>query len=433
MLLLVAMVALALPAPPTIAVAEPETTGSSEIDYSRETFDWIPGSVESESVAEHYNLSLDRANALIAWEYANQRDIDSFATRFPSLYGGSEFVREGTGDDMEIEFRVFVTDVAAATSQLELSAPQIDGVATNLVEVANSLSEQAEIERNNLARSPQNHVPSAGRNGNVSFVPYDPQPPESCSPSSVSGGGLESGRRVELAEADNCSELVGCTSGFTAWWGTSGGDYQGLLTAGHCVENRGLADDEDSRADLMYADQTTIYASLRHYSSSFMPEDDVAFLRERYASTDPRGRIHLGLSSEPYRRITARAGSPRPLGHTVCVKSAANDDVDDGADHAAGFMCGEVVDEMDFWRPTSGPDSVANRWTRVEMFDDEPTGGASGAPWFFGRTAYGVHTGGSSAEWYERIEEALEGLESKHGGNARLYCRDSAGDDYLCG
>lgn len=177
----------------------------------------------------------------------------------------------------------------------------------------------------------------------------------------------------------------------------------------------------------MWANNIDIFASLRHYRSDYLPDDDISFVRERYASADPRGRIYLGPNNGPWRNINSVASSPASNGWTICMKSASTNDVGEGGtvDHDAGVMCAEVDDNIDYY----ASNSTTQRWTQMEfdVGDPTPAGGSSGGPWYFGHTAYGTHTGHVTAGgvfygFYQRIETSLPSLEAAHGGDFRLYC-----------
>jgi hypothetical protein len=263
--------------------------------------------------------------------------------------------------------------------------------------------------------------------------------------STETGGQLDGGRSFHIAtEYNNCDHGGACTLGFSAYLISK----QGSLTAAHCVNNEyrgigygsatgynGLIYSGDSEWWMEAKCQNSCngvsedeysWAALRPYWADSLPDDDLAFVRERYASTQPSGRIYVSNQGF-YNIIGFFDDSAGPLsGVTVC-QSAGKDTTSTGAGGIGpGQHCGTIEA---FYSGSPQANFTPDRWTRVDPFEDGDASGASGGPWFMYRTSstvvgMGIHTTSNSAHtrrYYERIDPALSAMRGANGSGTTAY------------
>ena len=216
-------------------------------------------------------------------------------------------------------------------------------------------------------------------------------------------------------KSDGCTpNLAPCTSGFTSY----ANGKQGVLTAGHCLEDFSIG---DKGVGEMYANGKELFVPLRVYDVDNW-FDDIGFAREVYASADPRGRIWLSPTAG-WRDITSLLPAAAPDGAVRCIKSAGPLDIGDPPTHQNGYKCGTVKPNHGNWCL-----GFTCKYTRVDnsTWNDFPRGGSSGGPWFYLGSAAGIHKRSyTDAGVYYRLEHAKIAISGLF-----IYC--GGVNQYLC-
>jgi hypothetical protein len=400
-------------------------------------------SPEAEYYVKAYGVSIDRARAITTWMHEVSDVLDLLYLSNPDSYAGAEYFHSEPSKALltgEVLLEVYLTKSAGSQSPFG-DFPALDGARVELVVLPNAISADGQQQTAEAAVSgaPQGTRPDVAIDGSVTFVPIDEvTKAASCTSSNVQGGWLEGGRRLHTPIPTSCTSQATCTSGFTAWYdpGSPGGTtYQGILTSGHCFADLGIGTTEDSGSNLMYANTTDIFVSLRHFRSDYLPDDDVSFVRKKYSDAVALGRVYMGPSFGDWYNMNSVAAAPAPNGSILCMKSTAIGDIGPpgSVNHDNGVMCANVDDNVDFFGA-----STTQNWTQMKFCAGcaSPDLGSSGGPWFNFDKAYGImsgisNIGGFDYSWFERIEKALPALEGAHGGNFALYCGGLS--PYLCG
>lgn len=391
-----------------------------------------------------YGVPIERATAVTTWMREVSDALDLLYLSDPDAYAGAQYFHGDAAKGLttgEVLLEVYIA-ASVDTRPAFVDFPSLDGGRVEAVVLPTAISAdlQQQLAEGAVGLAPPGTVPDVAMDGTITFVPADEViKTASCTSSNVTGGWLEGGRRLHTPVPTGCSTVGHCTSGFTAWYdpGSPGGTtYQGLLTAGHCFADLGIGTAEDSGVNLMYANTTDIFVSMRHYRSDYLPDDDVGFVREKYSDAVALGRVYMGPSFGNWYNMNSVAAAPAANSSILCMKSTASGDIGSppNVNHDNGVMCANVDDNVDFF----GSSSTTQNWTQMKFCSTcpWPDFGSSGGPWFSGDKAYGIMTGvgeagGFNYAWFERIEKALPALEGAHGGNFALYCGGLS--PYLCG
>lgn len=236
------------------------------------------------------------------------------------------------------------------------------------------------------------------------------------------GGWHEGGRTIYIRNVNAHQDLSdGCWDGgapyYTTGFAASRGSYQGILTAGHCIDDLAT----DYRITESYAGATELFVSPRTHSS-FMNGGDQGFVREVYGSGEPHGRIYRDEETG-WLNLTHVQDYVPQAGWTRCLKSAAIDDVGRNpgtVDHSGALGCGLVT--------TGSYAYSGGLFVLVEngSWGNWPSGGSSGGPWYVGSAASGLH---SASGWDEavywplsRARNAWPDLQIYCGGTAATQC-----------
>lgn len=384
-------------------------------------------------LAELHGIDLDDALALAKWMEEAERSVIDVRREYPETFAGSEFVHDSGFVRLDLWV---VGDGLLEIQSLRKKVPIGERTAVGIRQAPKSEIElEMEVELAAKSYPEQLGVSSAESViGRLDFKTgaFVPETAERLATFSLdghdkcthgTGGWIEGGRHLFFTrhveehydESDGCVEDQGfCTSGFTAKLN----GYQGVITAGHCMEDYSVGYRNGS---LMYANGTELIVSLRNYLSDTLPDDDVGFMREVYASADPRGRIYLGPSNG-WRDITGLLPDPPPLNAVRCIKSASGNDIGSNPpNHDLGYKCG-LVNSSSYCK------WGFCRFTKVHNDDwgDFPREASSGGPWFFSNSAAGVHSFSYTDQgiYYrlDRAKLALPGLS--------IYC--GGANEYLC-
>ncbi len=397
--------------------------GELEIEFGENPFVYEGGEVdpgvsvsgsgltlESEEVkylAERHGVESKEALEIANWMMAAELAVMDVRRAHPDSFAGSEFIH----DSGSIHLDIWVTgdgeaEISTLTAELPKAGPGTVGVKTAPMSEAALLSL---AESGQLRSGGSEYGALDFRTG--TYVAADPEIAttfeldDACT--GGTGGWLEGGRLLRLAtsteshydKSDGCRPATSfCTAGFTARLNGK----QGILTAGHCIDDFPLG---HRNVTEMYANGEELFVSLRSYLWDGPADDDAGFVNEVYGSAEPRGRIYL-TPTHGWRNITHLLPDAPPDGATRCIKSAAPDDLGTPPNHHNGYKCGSVS-EGNFCRWSWGIPWC--RYTEVtnSSWNDFPEGGSSGGPWFYGGAAAGVHSfSGTDTAVYYRLEHA---------------------------
>jgi hypothetical protein len=284
-----------------------------------------------------------------------------------------------------------------------------------------------------------------------------------CAMSDQTGGYAQGGRAASWVTPTDCNETEGQagTSGFSVYFNGK----QGILTSGHLLtEAFGIPTYQHFVSDTSEGlevrcinpcssalkgyynndasstwSRSRAYASLRpYYNDNSAGWDDYAVWRERYASTNPSGRIyvvpggpnaHHGFTGGYYSIYDFDKDSEFPLnGSTVC--QAAQEHSTGGG----GLFCGTIAENPSSYSLTSSDRAVSVDYFTVA--GKGPMHGASGGPWFQQNTGLGIFRSfgrfdGVDYGFFERIEPIFIQLKNVWS-SSRLYCMNWYGQTVTC-
>jgi len=380
-------------------------------------------SAEVKLLAETHGVSVEEALHIANWMTAAEHAVVKVRKSFPATFAGSEFVHESGA----VQLKLWVTgDGRDELALLEQTVPE-----ASFATVSRRNAPLSELTMERTVSSLAAAETGSQTWGSLDFKTgrFKPSDQPSLSEDSNNacihgtGGWLEGGRLMRIATStqshydvsDGCTPASSwCTTGFTAYMGGK----QGILTAGHCIDDFSVG---YRNITAMYANGTELFVSLRVHAWDSPPSDDVGFVREVYASADPRGRIYLDQTNG-WRNITSLLPYPAPLNSIRCIKSASPADLGTPPDHRKGYRCG-FVSESNFCR-----NLIYCRYTEVTNsgWNDFPRGGSSGGPWFTSGSAAGIHSySGNDTAVYYRLDwarNALSGLYIYCGGTSQYLC-----------
>lgn len=382
-------------------------------------------------IAEKHGVSAEDALAIVTWMVEAEDALLDVRRIYPDTYAGAEFVHNSGNVSLDMYVTGDRQDETATTNAV-LSDPPFASV--NVKEAPLSEKDLVALTESMPGFAPVPD-PNEGNVGSLDFKTGTFKLHEGITVRSTShndcthgtGGWLEGGRLLRIAtsgshwdKSDGClpAHRV-CTSGFTARLD----GYQGILTAGHCLEGFSSGFRNGSE---MYANGTELFVSLRTHKWDSIWDDDAGFMREVYASADPRGRIYLDQNNG-WRDIGGLLPYAAPDGATRCHKSAGPNDLGTPPDHSKGFKCGTVQDGnyCVYWNGWW--------WCRYTAVDNPnwpsgyPKSGSSGGPWFISNRATGTQSGVDDNGWaiYYRLDwarNALPGLDIYCGGTSEYLC-----------
>jgi hypothetical protein len=214
------------------------------------------------------------------------------------------------------------------------------------------------------------------RRSMVRVIPADAKSADALGDHRMVQAGLKAGTvRVEeprrtgpaAVHGGHPTEVGGCTWGFTARSGSEGNETMQLTTAAHCVGEGGygLWIPTALQEEVQYGATDTARHTVDPF---FFPHFDNSVER-------------TGL---PPLEITSRTGwASTNINDVVCHEGRTTG-------HSCGWVTGDFVSP--WWVPSSGffiqvEGPFLNQWL-----------GDSGGPWFYGNSAYGIHSGG--VEWF---------------------------------
>ncbi|HDL41788.1 MAG TPA: hypothetical protein ENG98_02080 [Actinobacteria bacterium] len=402
------------------------------IDMSR------PDGPAAQGYAAAHSISPEAASDVIRWQSEVIKDLKKLAPQLGDRYAGSTFLHP---DDSESGLAEVLVYVYEPSEQDEIAVESMSGV-SQLVPSAVTNSEALALEElaASVAReaNPDSDVDVEVdfESGDVAITVYDSlggQLDLVCSPSSTKTGGKLDGGRGFLIKwgSDSCVKHA-CTLGFSGYFNSK----QGALTAAHCVDSYWTGSSQISYKSNQYITSGDSdwwieaqchnscnpgggfeWAALRPYYADWGPDDDVAFVREKYASTQPSDNIYVADVGF-YNVYGFESGNIFPPTNTVLCQSASKFAVNPGE------SCGEVSDWIDYsccnWVSTT------QNWTEVDYYSGQfGGGGSSGGPWYryFNSSnviGMGTHSSSNTTQtrgYYERVDKAFDAIPG-----LKLYC-----------
>jgi hypothetical protein len=419
---------------PSEPVRPPGDEDLGPIDFNR------PDGPAAQGYAKKHGVSSSEASKILAWEADVNRQLPDLARDMGDRYAGAELVDLPSGAAV---VRVFVFQPTQDDSRLVAGLPGESELVAS-VDTASGL----EARLSAAMADAQRNYPADQRvggtidpaTGNVILKVRSGSPATICQPSSNETGGQLDGGRGLATKKSPCNGSALCTIGFSSYFHSK----QGTLTAAHCVnETIGIVYNSSGWINSAYydwwmeakcqspcngqADQFS-YAALRPYYRDSKPDDDFAFVREKYASTAPTSQLYVAGTGwyTVYGLEDDDNGFPM-LGTTVCHAGGRYTVA------GPGEYCGEVTDWVDW----ASAGSTTQRWTEVENYEVADVGGSSGGPAYraysynnvlgMGLMSDQTDDGADAYHFitYERIEPVLDGMAAVTTGF--VYCNRGYG------
>ncbi|MCP4968748.1 MAG: hypothetical protein GY926_26410 [bacterium] len=406
-----------------------------------------PDGPAAKGYAEKHGVSLERASELIDWQATVRDELRSIATAAGDRYVKARIIHpdENKDDPGEPAIEVFIfeptKEETAAIARLgaDVSLEPAFADLKTIHETVDSVRVTARAEFSD-------EFVEVSVDPGTGDITIEASPPghsdADCVPMSTqTGGQLDGGRTFRVKDENiNCGQKV-CTLGFSAYLAGK----QGALTAAHCVNNtKGINYGSSTGNDgMIYSGDAEwwieaqcqnwcngkasggfSWASLRPWWVDSYPDDDLGFVRERYGSTQPSGRVYVSNVGF-YNIIGFYDDSSGELEGEVVCHSAGRGTQGIGQ----GEHCGEVEAHYSYaphgWFGTS-----TNRWTRVDPYENGDAGGASGGPWYIhipnsnNVVGLGIHTTSNwndTKRYYERIDPAVATMRGAQGSGTSAY------------
>jgi len=399
-----------------------------------------PDGAAARGYARKHGVSPERASEILDWQANVNSDLPSIAEELGPRYAGAKF--SDTDEGPSVLVYVYRPD-----SSDELLVGDLPGDARLVPSVDDAPGLERRLSAAMAAAQAFDPAHRVGgtidpATGEIALKVREGSDSTACTPSSTeTGGQLDGGRSFRVKkESANCGQR-GCTLGFSAYFN----GRQGSVTASHCVdEGFGLS---YSSSGFMYSSSSDwdwwieaqcqnpcnghsggnqyAWAALRPYYRDSKPDDDFAFVREKYGSTAPSSDIYaVGVG---FMNIWGRqTESSFPALNTVVCHSGGKDTAS-----GPGEYCGEVTDWIDY----ASNGSSTQYWTEAEMYEHVDTSGSSGGPWYRGFSGNSViamgimtaHTNDHVYNTYERIGPVVSGLAGHSSTSTYLYCDQGYG------